>query len=230
MAGEDLTPISVEQVDHAAWRVRTVGPADDLGARDADAEMLAVAGRQVVEYWTQWAEPWIRPTPPTPMLYPALTAFDALAWQTYNNQFVPPNPPINRYYDWASRREADEANAVARELLREHLSEEQRARFDQHGTFHVVPATPGAFTQRNGNMAIPYFYKVTQRQAYNVDAFQGSPDHKGRLLAQLCTTAARVWIPTFDKMLADKLLLESDEEAYLDVANVNPIPSLSDYA
>jgi hypothetical protein len=99
---------------------------------------------------------------------------------------------------YAVKRE--EANKRARQLLVENLSATQREQFERDGHFVV-----------HGRQAR---YRVRQGRSANIDVV----DRKGFLSHRLCAHPAE-YVPDFDTMLAQKLLLENDEDYFLGRAN-----------
>lgn len=103
------------------------------------------------------------------------------------------------------RRQFEAASQRAEELLREHLDEEQRAEFDAHGHFHV------SVEDRR--------YRITRRRQGNVfcdyDYY-----HDGRLRHRCYCIHPREDLPPGDQMLAQKFMLETDEEEFLRIANI----------
>jgi hypothetical protein len=80
------------------------------------------------------------------------------------------------------------------DLLREHLTPEQRAELDAHGYFHTV----GAFS------GLRYQIRGTGTRSQNITAF----DEQGRTIATLCF-GPQGTIPLGDHMLAQKIVLEN---------------------
>lgn len=96
------------------------------------------------------------------------------------------------------RREAAEARAEA--LLLEHLSEEQRADYRKHRHFVV-----------HGRRAR---YRIRYGRSGNVDVV----NRDGRISHRYCAHPEEC-VPNPDTMLAQKLMLESDEDAFARIAN-----------
>lgn len=94
------------------------------------------------------------------------------------------------------------AKARARRLLVEALSAEQQASYEKNGYFIVeVGGTK---------------YRIDQGTHGNVKQL----DHAGRPIYSYCIQPANV--PDEDAMLAQKLMLETDEEAFKRIANRSP--------
>jgi hypothetical protein len=96
----------------------------------------------------------------------------------------------------------------SRDLLRSCLQTEQLLQFDSLGCFTV-----------RGRLND---YRINQGRTANVDVL--SPD--GRCLRRLCfypESAGGGELPAFDVMLAQKLMLECDEERALTIAVAHPI-------
>lgn len=100
---------------------------------------------------------------------------------------------------------ADRAAAIerARTLLLRHLSASQRDQFNRDGYFIVA-----------GRAAR---YRVRVGRTANVDVI----DRSGRATHRLCAHPAEL-VPDFDTMLAQKLALETDEAAFVRIANRHP--------
>lgn len=99
-------------------------------------------------------------------------------------------------------READRAAARARRLLVENISDAQRAQFEAHGYFDV------SVGQRT--------YRIHQGTHGNVRRVEGGVE-----TVSLCAQPAGV--PVCDAMLAQKLLIETDEAAFLRIANARTL-------
>jgi len=113
----------------------------------------------------------------------------------------------------ARRQEADVARAAkARELLASCLDEHQSAEFALRGQFHV--------TARSGRR-----YCIKQGRAGNVT----SPDTQGHTI-NYCIHDL-VGLPAEDTMLAQKLMIELEEEDFLRIANASirgyPVPAMA---
>jgi hypothetical protein len=102
----------------------------------------------------------------------------------------------------ARQREVAEAKERAEALLRYSLDEEQAKRFAERREFVV--------TSRSGRR-----YRITHGTAGNV--LELHPESE-KTLARYCIHPA-AHLPEADVMLAQKLLLETDEEAFLRIAN-----------
>jgi hypothetical protein len=94
------------------------------------------------------------------------------------------------------------AQLRARELLREHLDEEQRAEYDRRRSF-VVETVRGRR------------YRIKSTSSYNVHGEADGIDY----CVQLRSDATARGVPLEDQMLAQKLLLELDEPRFLRIAN-----------
>lgn len=105
------------------------------------------------------------------------------------------------YYDAARAAAYDKA----RRLLLEWLSPEQRAQFEKNGTFDVIGS------------ATAHRYRISQDPTYNVeDVSAGSATHR----EVLCVVSIEP-CPIFDTMLAQKIMIENDERAFLAIANLS---------
>lgn len=93
-------------------------------------------------------------------------------------------------------------DARGRRLLREWLSPQQRAQFDDLGYFDVIGCHTGAR------------YRIYSGSVSNVDQIDGS----GRAQTTLCFIPEGSLV-TCDVMLAQKVGLETDEMAVLAIAN-----------
>jgi hypothetical protein len=105
-------------------------------------------------------------------------------------------------------RNSNSPEARGRRLLRNWLSEGQRAQFDAFNFFDVI----GCHTARR--------YRIYYATAANVEEF----DKVGKPLIRYCFVPRGDLVPG-DVMLAQKIALETDEVAALAVANKFP-PSL----
>lgn len=97
------------------------------------------------------------------------------------------------------------ASDRAEKLLRECLSPRQAAELQRQGHFHVeVIGLNGAIRR----------YRIERGRSGNVKQV----DEQGRVLKRLCLHPIES-VPDADTMLAQKLLLETDEEQFLQTAN-----------
>lgn len=103
-------------------------------------------------------------------------------------------------------KERDEAAARAKKLLEENLDVEQLKEFSAKGVFHLITHRPDGEKRR---------YRIERGISRNVRLL----DERGNVLRTYC--AHPDGVPTEDVMLAQKLLLETDEDAFLKVANAS---------
>jgi len=104
------------------------------------------------------------------------------------------------------RKEAEEADARAEELLKQHLDEPQAAEYNKDKTFTVI--------SKDGQRK----YKIQKGWSHNVVRI----DDNGRPVQSFCAHPS--WsVPEHDNMLAQKLMLETAEEAFLAIANKRQI-------
>jgi len=102
----------------------------------------------------------------------------------------------------AEAEERKEARERARALLAEHLTARQRRELRDQGWFSLRSSRGGV-------------YRICQGQVQNVLA-----EVDGRVARRYCAHPQAVRVPDEDAMLAQKLMLESDEDAFLAVANL----------
>lgn len=95
-----------------------------------------------------------------------------------------------------------EAKARARQLLLEHLTPRQRADFEARGHFHVT-------TRRK------HKYRITSRFAMGIIRLNA----RGKPMRAYCVSVMHGQVPIEDAMLAHKLMLETDEDNFVRVAN-----------
>jgi hypothetical protein len=100
--------------------------------------------------------------------------------------------------DWRGPKEDPKAKEKARQLLMRNLDDGQLKSFKKDGSFRV--------TAKDGKV-----YTVKTARSFNVEGPDGA-----RYCGQLADT------PVEDQMLAQKLLLQSDPEAFFKNANVSP--------
>ena len=100
---------------------------------------------------------------------------------------------------FAQRREAEQR---AYALLKEWLSPEQIAQLELHGYFEVRGSHSGTC------------YRIRRERNMNIDELDG----EGSRVAVWCF-GPRGYLPLGDNMLAQKIALETDEQAALAVAN-----------
>lgn len=104
----------------------------------------------------------------------------------------------------AVRRHTPEAETRARDLLLQHLSPEQRSTFKRHKWFVV----------EGGRTGKRYRVRDLGHLRGNVDVLDGERvDHR------LCGHADQNVVPLEDNLLAQKLMLEADEDEFLALAN-----------
>ena len=104
-----------------------------------------------------------------------------------------------------SQKKRKAATKAARELLRECLSPEQRLEHEERNRFHLVSS--------DGNR-----YRINcSRNQENVQKLSPA----GKRIEVLCANACEV--PLCDNALAQKLMLETDEQAFRRVANIRAI-------
>lgn len=96
-----------------------------------------------------------------------------------------------------------EANLKAEELLVKNLSAEQKAEWAKGKFFMVTGGTTGVR------------YKLTMHRTYGIETFL-----YGRKIGKLCVVTKDTRIPLCDQLLAQKLLIETDEKAFVALANV----------
>jgi hypothetical protein len=98
-----------------------------------------------------------------------------------------------------------EASDRAKRLLMDNLSPDQRRDFQATGEFIVRTKTTA--------------YKITSTYNFNVIQL----NKKGEPFAALCVRPAVDDIPLYDQLLAQKLMLETDERGFLAAANKEPL-------
>lgn len=103
------------------------------------------------------------------------------------------------------RRERDEANARAERLLVENLSLRQRDEYHRNGWFVVFGRNRMRYRIRKGTIG-------------NIDVVNPAGDVVHRLCAHIAEQ-----VPDADNMLAQKLLLEHDDESFHRMANVHSL-------
>lgn len=103
------------------------------------------------------------------------------------------------------RAQRDAAERRAEQLLLQVLSLEQRQQFNQDQSF-VVEGRRG------------YRYRIRKGRTANIDMVR--PD--GRIEHRLCVHP-REDVPDFDTMVAQKVMLEADEDLILKTANRHPV-------
>jgi hypothetical protein len=120
------------------------------------------------------------------------------SWQAPQNVYVPKK---------SSRQEEDQrklAEERAEELLKEHLTDEQREMYERVKKFHVI-------TEKGKRYEIDCSNKKRMHNVYELD-------DKGIRKIEHCIYQGN-WGPLGDNYLAQKLMLETDEEAFRRIAN-----------
>jgi hypothetical protein len=99
------------------------------------------------------------------------------------------------------------AEARARKLLIEHLNPLQRQQLKDYGWFEVIGGTTGRT------------YRIwAHRYIANI--------HAPKEGWKFCACCADLSLPTSDHVLAQKIMIESDERRFLRIANRNPVAPL----
>lgn len=98
---------------------------------------------------------------------------------------------------------SNEADVKAEALLVKNLSDEQRAEWAKSKFFMVTGGTTGVR------------YKLTMNRTYGIETFLYD-----RKIGILCVVTKDNRIPLCDQLLAQKLLIETDEKAFVALANV----------
>lgn len=106
-----------------------------------------------------------------------------------------------------SRKEQKRARKRARQLLHQNLTPEQRRELKRKGYFHVWGS--------KGNV-----YRIASAFPFNVRLAGWAKDSR----IYFCLEAEDPQVPVEDVMLAQKLLLSTDEGEFLRVANMAYIP------
>lgn len=116
---------------------------------------------------------------------------------------------VAREYQAELQRQAAEQNRIAEEaelraaaLLKENLAPAQREEYDREKFFTVI--------SKDGRRR----YRVNKGWSHNVEEI----DESGKKIATLCAHPVEA-VPAHDNMLAQKLMLEHDEERFLRIAN-----------
>ncbi len=104
-----------------------------------------------------------------------------------------------------AKREWRRANQKAKALLHQHLTKIQRQELRAMKAFDV--------TGRDGKV-----YRITEGTTSNVQLLEG-----GVAVRRFCVVAKGLELPVYDLMLAQKLLLESNPEAFHGLAVVHDI-------
>jgi len=94
------------------------------------------------------------------------------------------------------------AESTAEKLLAEHLDDKQLEQFRNHRYFEVI---------RDAGKRV---YRIKHGWAGNIEVFEG-----GRLVETMCIHPS-AQVPFSDNLLAQKLLLEADEQRFRRIANI----------
>ena len=119
-------------------------------------------------------------------------------------------PPLAYQPDRGTLRmqEIETARSRAEDLLREHLSERQNLELSQKGYFEVCAVNFKEGTRR--------YYRIRRGRAGNVYLLDGP---QGREIKKLCCHPLER-VPDADTMLAQKMMIEFNEELFLKTANI----------
>jgi len=105
----------------------------------------------------------------------------------------------SRKYEEEQRKLA-EAKQRADELLKAHLTPQQREEFEQHNQFHLLIGDKK--------------YRIRRGRSRNIQLV----NEQGAVVKTLCAHPS-VMVPDGDCLLAQKLMLETDEQEFLRIAN-----------
>lgn len=108
-------------------------------------------------------------------------------------------------------QEMETARSRAEDLLREHLSERQKSDLTEKGYFDVCAVDFKKADRR--------YYRIKRGRAGNVFFLDGP---HGREVKRLCCHPLEN-VPDADTMLAQKLMIEMNEELFLKTANVTDL-------
>lgn len=108
-------------------------------------------------------------------------------------------------------QEIETANSRAEDLLREHLTERQKQDLTEKKYFDVCSVNFRAGTRR--------YYRIHRGRAGNVQELDGP---QGRAIKKFCCHPLE-HVPDADTMLAQKLMLEMNEELFLKTANITDL-------
>ncbi len=120
---------------------------------------------------------------------------------------------IGEYLDYLGReaRVREIADERAVKILTAHLTPEQREQYRREKCFEVLTTREGKIRR----------YRISHGWAGNITVLNG----EGQQIEKLCIHPAKR-IPFADNLLAQKLLLEADEDQFLKIANHTPLPAL----
>ena len=96
----------------------------------------------------------------------------------------------------------------AEDLLKSILNNEQLKEFNEKTYFTTVGNKSGKK------------YRITKKDAHGVFRINDTLD---RLIEEYCIVPNNSDIPTYDRMVMQKLLLENDEERFLEIANMKSV-------
>jgi hypothetical protein len=158
-------------------------------------EAYAITGGGGVAYWPAWNG-----------VYTTNIAATAEARARFEQQHRA-NQEQQRLYQETLARRTQEVNAASRraeDLLRRHLSDEQREDLEKKHCFYLTSHGKDGKSRR---------YRIDRGTHGNVKLL----DDKGSIVGSYCVQPDGV--PAADAMLAQKLWIETDEDAFLKVAN-----------
>lgn len=143
--------------------------------------------------WTHWNTHYTSITSPTAYV---------------RREYTPPPQPRVPDRGTLRMQEIETARSRAEDLLREHLSERQKLDLSQKGYFEVC-----AVNFKEGSRR---YYRIYRGRAGNVFLLDGPQGQKVKKLC--CHPLERV--PDADTMLAQKLMIEMNEDLFLKTANI----------
>jgi hypothetical protein len=106
-------------------------------------------------------------------------------------------------------RHSEAAMARSRELLLEHLTPTQRESFERNKWFVI----------EGGKSRMRYRIRAAPHMVANIDVIAVRASGEEAVSHRLCAHCRLDEVPLFDQLLAQKLMLEFDEERFLSLAN-----------
>lgn len=200
--GSSTTASTGTAMNHAIWRVWSDVCAKKMSAGTSYTDRcIPSATTSTVSLWSTWCD---RDAEREAVIYEARRTWTE--WNAYYADERWPGVLVRRAtaFDVRHAVEIDAAARRAEDLLRQNLTDEQREDLEKKNCFYLESLGKDGKRRR---------YRIDRGTHGNVKLL----DDKGSIVGTYCVQPDNV--PAADAMLAQKLWLETDEEAFRKVAN-----------
>ena len=183
-----------------SWNDDWTSASNEIRISTSDA---TTSGNQIWAYWnSEWQHRLVYPMPSGQLehlqnqVYHPVSAEQREQWHREDAE----RRRVAEEYMKKLAEEQAVAKERAEELLRSCLTSQQREELEQKHHFHLFV----------GNRK----YRINRGRTRNIELV----DEQGKVVKRLCAHPSEM-IPDADTMLAQKLMLETDEESFLKIAN-----------